>query len=44
VWDERLSTVEAERTLAGSRPDKRIDRLAAVIICRDISTRTARGV
>jgi len=33
LWDERLSSAEAERTLAGLRPDKkRIDRLAAVII------------
>jgi putative Holliday junction resolvase len=33
LWDERLSSVEAQRTLAGARPDKkRIDRLAAVII------------
>jgi putative pre-16S rRNA nuclease len=33
LWDERLSSAEAQRTLAGTRPDKkRIDRLAAVII------------
>lgn len=33
MWDERLSSAEAERVLAGTRPDKkRIDRLAAVII------------
>ena len=33
MWDERLSSAEAQRTLAGSRADKgAIDRLAAVLI------------
>ena len=33
LWDERLSSAEAERTLRGARADKEtVDRLAAVLI------------
>jgi putative Holliday junction resolvase len=33
LWDERLSSAEAHRTLAGTRPDKKtVDRVAAVLI------------
>ena len=33
MWDERLSSVEAERVLAGSRAKKgAVDRVAAVLI------------
>ena len=33
VWDERLSSVEAERVLAGARAGKgAVDRIAAVLI------------
>jgi putative Holliday junction resolvase len=33
LWDERLSSAEAERTLAGTRPEKgAVDRVAAVLI------------
>jgi len=33
LWDERLSSVEAQRTLAGARAGKKaVDRIAAVLI------------
>jgi len=33
LWDERLSSVEAQRTLAGARAGKKaVDRVAAVLI------------
>jgi len=33
LWDERLSSAEAQRTLAGTRPAKgTVDRVAAVLI------------
>ena len=41
MWDERLTTVEAERTLIENkvrREDRKkyIDKIAAVLYCRDI--------
>lgn len=45
LWDERLSTAEADRTLAGARAGKgAADRVAAVIILQGyLDRRRARG-
>ena len=46
MWDERLTTLEAERTLIESkvrREDRKkyVDKIAAVLYCRDIWIRFA---
>ena len=44
MWDERLSSAEAQRVLAGSRADKgAVDRVAAVLILQGYLDSRSRG-
>jgi putative Holliday junction resolvase len=44
LWDERLTSVEARRTLEGSRSDKKaVDRIAAVLILQSYLDSRLRG-